>query len=82
LVAVAAGVAGRWRGADNGGYRLVAGFGLGYAGLAVWHFVAHVNQSDPAVAHVLIAVSKVGIVGAAVVAALKAREASARGRSP
>jgi hypothetical protein len=82
LVAVAAGAAGTWRGADNGGYRLVAGLGLAYAGLAVWHFVAHVEQSDPAVAHHLIAVSKVGIVGAAVVAAVKARETWARGRGP
>jgi hypothetical protein len=82
LVAMAAALAGAWTDADNGGFRLVAGFGLGYAGLAVWHFVAHVKKSDPAVAHVLIASSKVGIVGAAVVAAVKARKRSARGRSP
>jgi hypothetical protein len=82
LVAVATAVAGARTGADKGGYRLVAGFGLTYAALAVWHFVAHLKQSDPAIAHVLIAVSKVGIVGAAVVATVKARETSARGRSP
>jgi hypothetical protein len=58
LVAMAAALAGAWTNADNGGYRLVAGFGLAYAGLAVWHFVAHVKESDPAVAHVLIALAR------------------------
>jgi hypothetical protein len=79
IVALAAGVVGASRGADNNGYRLVAGFGIAYVGLGIWHFIEHVNHSDPAVAHVLIAVAKAGIVVAGVIAAVEARRARTRG---
>jgi hypothetical protein len=82
VVALAAGVVGVWARDDNSGYRLVAGFGLAYAGLGVWHFIEHVNHSDPAAAHVLIAIAKVGIVVAAAIAAVEARRARARGVGP
>jgi hypothetical protein len=79
VVALAAAVVAAWGGAETYGYRLVAGFGFAYAGLGTWHFVEHVNHSDPAVAHVLIAIAKAGVAGGGVIAAVEARRGRALG---
>jgi hypothetical protein len=78
VVALAAGVVRASRGTDHNPYRLVAVFGIAYVGLGIWHFVEHVDHSDPAVAHVLIAIAKAGIVVAAVIAAVEARRTHGR----
>ena len=54
------------RGATHLGYRLVATGGSSYAGLSVWHFIAHANHSDPEIVHVLIAIVKVALFAGAV----------------
>ncbi len=55
------------RGATQVGYRLVAISASAYAGLAVWHFVAHASRSDPPLVHVLIAIDKLALFAGAVV---------------
>lgn len=44
-----------------------------YVPVATWHFIAHANQSDPELAHALIALAYIGIVVGVVIATLDAR---------
>ncbi|MFL5821386.1 MAG: hypothetical protein ACJ76S_11965 [Solirubrobacteraceae bacterium] len=59
--------------ADLGGYRVVLVAGLVYAAVAVWHFIEHAHHHDPEVAHVLLALSQVAMLGGAVVATVRSR---------
>jgi hypothetical protein len=62
--------------ADRGllGYRVTFFFGLGYAVVAVWHFIEHANHNDPEVAHVLLALGQAGmLIGIVLVLVLSRR---------
>jgi hypothetical protein len=51
-----------------------------YLPVTIWHFLAHANEVDPAVAHVLLAIGDAGIIaGAAWTLAASLRERSATG---
>jgi hypothetical protein len=56
--------AGRTR---NAGYLLVLALSAIYLGAAAWHFVEHANGSDPEVAHVVLAVTWIGLLAGVVV---------------
>lgn len=53
-------------GAGNRGYGLVLAMALLYAAGSVWHGWEHAHARDPALPHVLLAISKVGMVAGAV----------------
>jgi hypothetical protein len=46
---------------------------LPYVGFAVWHFIEHANGNDPGLAHVLLGITQVGMLLAAVATTLQAR---------
>jgi hypothetical protein len=51
-----------------------------YAATAVWHFYEHSQHRDPDVAHLLLVLSQVVMLGGAVAAALAARGLPVRRR--
>jgi hypothetical protein len=60
-------------GVRNPGFSLaLAGTAL-YVPVAVWHFIEHANGTDPDVAHVLLGIADVAIIGGAIVASLARR---------
>ena len=50
--------------------------GIAYAAVSVWHFIEHANHNDPAVAHILLAIGQVVMLGGMVLSAVRARRAS------
>lgn len=55
------------------GYLAILAFGLPYVGFAVWHFIEHANGNDPGLAHVLLGITQVGMLLAAVATTVQAR---------
>lgn len=47
------------------GFALVLAVSAVYLPVTVWHFVAHANDVDPAVAHVILGIGDVAIIAAA-----------------
>ena len=47
------------------GFTLVLAASAAYLPVTVWHFVAHANEVDPAVAHVLLALGDAAIIAGA-----------------
>jgi hypothetical protein len=45
------------RGSREGGFVAVAVGGLGYAAVAVWHFIEHANGRDPDLPHLLLLIT-------------------------
>jgi hypothetical protein len=70
----------RLRPDDRGllGYRITLFSGLGYAAVAVWHFIEHANHNDPAIAHVFLALGQAGMLAGIVLVFVLSR----RGRGP
>lgn len=63
------------------GFTLVLAASAGYLPVTVWHFVAHANEVDPAVAHVLLGLGDAAIIAGAawtLVASLRGRSAGGR----
>jgi hypothetical protein len=58
---------------DRPGFSLLFGFTGFYIAVAVWHFIAHANLNDPAVAHVFLALGQLGMIAATIWATLQAR---------
>jgi len=57
----------------NPGYGVVlAGCAL-YVPVAIWHFVEHANYNDPELAHYLLGLGQILIIGGAILAAILAR---------
>jgi hypothetical protein len=52
------------------GYRVTLVGALGYAAVAVWHFIEHANGRDPDLPHLLLLISNVTILAGAVWVAL------------
>jgi isoprenylcysteine carboxyl methyltransferase (ICMT) family protein YpbQ len=57
----------------NAGYSVILAGGALYVPVAVWHFVEHANYNDPEVAHYLLVVGQVMIIGGAIAAVFLAR---------
>jgi hypothetical protein len=57
----------------NAGYTVTLAGLLLYVPVSVWHFVAHANEVDPEVAHLLLATGDVAIITGIALAALLAR---------
>ena len=49
-----------------------------YIPVSVWHFIEHASENDPELAHVLLAIGQLVMIGGAVTAALLARRAPPR----
>jgi hypothetical protein len=60
-------------GERNGGFTIVLAGGALYLPVSVWHFVEHANHNDPELAHYLLALGQVAIIGGAVAAAVLTR---------
>ena len=60
-------------GVRNPGFTLALAGSVFYVPVAVWHFIEHANGTDPDVAHVLLGVADVMIIGGAIVASLAGR---------
>lgn len=60
-------------GMGNRGYALVLAMALLYAGASVWHGWEHAHARDPDLPHLLLAISKAGMVAGALWATLIAR---------
>jgi hypothetical protein len=58
---------------ERRGYLFLLGSGLGYSGVAVWHFIEHANGNDPELAHILLGITQIGMVLGAVLATIGAR---------
>lgn len=66
-------------GSGGVGFRLtLASAGL-YVPVAIWHFIEHANGSDPESAHVLLAITNLGIVVGAAAGFFEARQPPAAG---
>lgn len=63
------------------GYRLALLASIVYVAVALWHFIEHANGADPDVAHVLLGITDVAILGGAIAVTLAARRPSRRGSS-
>jgi hypothetical protein len=63
------------------GYSLILASAALYVPVAVWHFIAHANRTDPELAHVLLAIGQVGMLAGALAVFLAAsrRPAPAKG---
>jgi hypothetical protein len=57
----------------NLGWTVVLVAAFGEVGVHVWHFVAHANEVDPELAHVLLAIGDVLIVSGAILAFVLSR---------
>jgi hypothetical protein len=60
------------RGVRARGYTVVLAGALGYAAVAVWHFIEHANLRDPDLPHVLLLITNVLILAGAAWVALEA----------
>jgi hypothetical protein len=58
---------------ERRGYLVLLASGLAYAAVAIWHFVEHANHNDPELAHVLLGVMQLAMLGGAVLATYGAR---------
>jgi len=65
----------------NVGFTLVLAAVVAEFGVHVWHFIAHANEVDPELAHVLLTVGNVLIVSGAILAFLLARRRRAPAES-
>ncbi len=61
-------------GVRNPGLTLALAGTVVYIPVAVWHFIEHANGTDPEVAHVLLGIADVVIIGGAIVASLARRQ--------
>jgi hypothetical protein len=61
------------RGIRHPGYTVVLVGALGYAAVAVWHFIEHANLRDPDLPHVLLLITNVLILAGAAWVAVYAR---------
>jgi hypothetical protein len=64
------------------GYRVTLVSGLGYAIVAVWHFIEHANHNDPEIAHVLLALGQAGMLIGIVLVFVLPRRAQGPGAGP
>ena len=55
------------------GFRLALASSVGYVPVSVWHFIEHANGADPELAHVLLAITNLGMVIGAAIVTLAAR---------
>jgi hypothetical protein len=51
---------------DGRGLRALIGITLAYIAVAIWHFVEHANHADPELAHYLLGLTQLGMIGAAI----------------
>lgn len=77
LMVLAATVVAVRNGIGGAGLRLTLFSAALYVPVATWHFVEHANGADPELAHVLLAITHVGILAGAVIAVLEARRRAA-----
>lgn len=54
-------------------FRLALAGATLYIPVALWHFIEHASGNDPEVAHILIVIADVAIIGGGVIGALMAR---------
>jgi len=58
------------------GFRITLLSAALYVPVAIWHFVEHANGTDPELAHVLLAITYIGMLAGAVIGAFEARRGS------
>ncbi len=54
------------------GFRLTLLSAAVYVPVATWHFIEHANGTDPELAHVLLAITTLGVVAGVIVASVEA----------
>jgi hypothetical protein len=57
----------------NPGWTLTLASAVIYVPVAVWHFIEHANLNDPELAHVLLALTGVGMIAGAILATVLPR---------
>jgi apolipoprotein N-acyltransferase len=63
--------------AERGGWYALLASAAVYIGVAVWHFIEHANGADPELAHVLLAITAVLMILAAIYITFRAWRARA-----
>jgi hypothetical protein len=54
-------------------FRITLGSAAVYAGVAVWHFIEHANHNDPALPHVLLAITQIAMLVGILLTFIRAR---------